>query len=150
MLKSEKLFFRFLMPLVIVAAFFLLYFSLFSYFNNPHVVNGSVGLGNDYHSTTTRTAIVGVPYGQLTALTGTNAVGGTLGSIVITGANSGQINIYDGTSTQTNSQTGTSTLVVIPASTVAGTYTFDVQFYRGLVIEVIGLAPTTTITYRNN
>lgn len=121
---------------------------------NPNVADGSVALGNEYLSTSTRTAITGVAYSTTTAITANSAVGfatavsGTLGSIVIEGANTGQINIYDGTSTITNTQIGTTTLATIPASAAAGTYTFDTRFRYGLVIEVVGLAPTTTITYR--
>jgi hypothetical protein len=99
-----------------------------------------------YESTTTRTAITGVPYTQLTYI---SQGFGTLGSVVITGANTGVINIYDATSTVTNTQLGTTTLAVIPASMAAGTYTFDVRYNRGLVIEVVGgLAPTSTITWK--
>lgn len=124
-------------------------------FRNPTTAIGSVNLGNDYVSTSTRTAITGIAYSTTTAITANTAVGfatavtGTLGSVVITGANTGQINIYDATSTITNTQIGTTTLATIPASAAAGTYTFDTRFRYGLTIEIVGLAPTSTITYRS-
>ena len=113
--------------------------------NTPLTV-GSVSRFSEYTSTTTKTF-----NGTSLATPSVLVLGpGTLGSITITGANTGVINIYDGTSTVTNKQTGTTTLATIPASTVAGTYTFDSLFTNGLVIEEIGLVPTSTITYRQN
>jgi len=73
-----------------------------------------------YQSTTTR-SIPGssLANGQILSLGQ-----GILGSVVITGAGAGVINLYDATSTITNSQFGTTTLVTIPASAAAGTYVF--------------------------
>lgn len=107
---------------------------------------GSVSQSSEYFATSTKNGVVGTTALANGAILTTGP--GTLGSIVITGANTGVINFYDATSTLTNSQTGTTTLVAIPASLAAGTYTLDVQFSRGLVYEVIGTAPTSTITWR--
>lgn len=113
---------------------------------------GSVEIGNNYLATTT----------AANSLYGANATtdylvrtgGGTFGSLVITGANTGIINIYDATTTSVLKRTGnkaTSTIHIasIPASAAANTFTFDVQFNTGLLIDLdTGLMPTTTITYR--
>ncbi len=131
---------KILLTLSIVLSVFLAVFIS----TKPNQSFGSVGQGGSYHSTTTRafngTAMAN---GQLLQLGP-----GDLGSVVITGAGTGIINIYDATSTITNRQTGTTTLATFPASTAAGTYTFDAQYYNGLVIEVSGSVATSTITYR--
>lgn len=102
--------------------------------------------GNDYYSTTTRAAVTGSPLAGVTIL----RVGvGSLGSVVITGANTGIINIYDGTTTLGHADSATNTLATFPASTAAGTYTLDIGYTKGLIIDIpAGLAPTSTITYR--
>jgi hypothetical protein len=77
---------------------------------------------------------------------------GALGSVVITGAQAGVITIYNATTTNVNFRAGaTSTLPVlasIPASTAAGTYTYDVVATDGIVYETSGTIPTSTITTR--
>lgn len=105
---------------------------------------GSVIQGSEYHSTST--------YSKLgTNLFGVNQTivsnsGGTIGSVIITGAVAGAMKFMDATSTTDVSST---TLFVLPASLAANTYTFDVSFYRGLIVETVsGLVPTSTITYR--
>ena len=75
----------------------------------------------------------------------------TLGSVVITGANTGVVEFLDATTTNVGLRVGTtSTLrkVSIPASTAAGTYTFDIVFVNGLLMDILGLAPTSTVTWR--
>ncbi len=79
----------------------------------------------------------------------------TLGSVVITGAAAGVINIYDATTSNVNLRTGnvpTSTILkaTFPASAAAGTYTFDTTVTNGLYVSILGTMPTTTITYRAN
>lgn len=73
---------------------------------------------------------------------------GTLGSVVITGASTGIINLYDATSTGAHSDYATTTLASFPASTAAGTYTFDAKYIRGLVVELVGTTGTSTITWK--
>jgi len=111
------------------------------------VVLSSVQQGSEYHATSTKNA-VGTSIPNFTVLqTGAS----TLGHVVITGANTGIINIYDATTTNVNLRVGaTSTLQVvnIPASTATGTYQFDSTFYNGILIEHSGSVPTTTITWR--
>jgi hypothetical protein len=78
---------------------------------------------------------------------------GTLGSVVITGAGAGSITLYDATTTDvTKRALATTSLTVVaqlPASTAAGTYTFDANFYKGLAaVWSSTLTGTSTITYR--
>lgn len=113
--------------------------------NKVPTAYASVAYGNDYHSTTTVQAITGVSLPRYSLLQTGN---GTFGSIIITGANTGVINIYDGTTTSNHSDSATTTLASFPASTAAGTYTFDSQYYKGLIVEIIGVAPTSTVTFR--
>ncbi len=102
----------------------------------PLAVQGSTARGSEYQGTTT-----------------VANTGGTLGSVVITGAAAGVINIYDATTSNVNLRTPglsstTQLLATIPASTVAGTYTFDRVFFSGLYVSIVGTTPTTTITFR--
>lgn len=130
---------------ILVGVILMIFCTLWVVLTREPLPLGSVSHSDEYISTTTRNSVTGVALatGQILALGQ-----GTLGSVVITGAGAGTINLYDATSTITNSQYGTTTLVTIPASAAAGTYTFDIQFKRGLVYEFIGTAPTTTITFR--
>ena len=111
---------------------------------------GSTQQGSEYQATTTRSATgVTIPSGFLI-----NNAPGTVGSVVITGATTGTIDLYDIATTTSVLLRGadfpTSTLrhISIPASTVAGTYTFDVAFTKGIYLQVSGTGPTSTITYR--
>ena len=105
---------------------------------------GSVAIANEYRATSTKDYKGTV----LTNLKVLKSESGTLGSVVITGAGAGTINLFDATSTKTNGEWATTSLASIPVSAAAGTYTFDVSFYKGLIVEIIGTAPTSTITYR--
>ena len=110
----------------------------------PDQAESSIIVGNEYNSTTTRNYI-GVAVTNLAVL---KNGAGSLGSVVITGAAAGQVNLYDATSTVTNTLWATTTLATFPLSAAAGTYTFDVTFSKGLLIEVIGATPSSTITWR--
>lgn len=125
----------------------------------PWQAGASVAVGNYYQSTTTPTVA------DLTNLCPARAVGqassttGVLGSIVLTGPNIGNFQIYDATTTVAASRSAdqaTSTLLLadIPAvvlgdATSTGmTYTFDIEFKRGLLIDKVGSTATATISYR--
>ncbi len=119
---------------------------------NPFQVKASVSEGSEYMSTSTAPSSV---YGANTAQTQFLKKGpGTFGSIIITGANTATINIYDATTTDVNKRTGntaSSTILIasIPASAVAGTYTFDARYFWGLTYAADSTAiATATITYR--
>ena len=103
---------------------------------------GSITEGQEYNATSTSSNGAGLP-----ARSVIKTSPGALGSVVITGATTGIINFFDATSTN-HANHATTTIASIPASAAAGTYTFDVAFSRGLLVEVTGVAPTSTITWR--
>ena len=107
---------------------------------------GSVAIGNEYHATTTYSKLGTPLFGVNQTLVSNTS--GTLGSVVITGAVAGSMKFMDATSTTDVSST---TIMVFPASAAANTYTVDLTFFRGLIVEsTSALLPTTTITYRSN
>lgn len=123
----------------------------FVLFQGSREAYGSVNDTAEYTATTTAsnanaygTTIIG------STVVATSSI--TLGSVVITGANTAVWNIYDATTTDvTKRKLATSSLLIatFPASIVAGTYTFDVRLKDGLLIDVqSGTMPTTTITTR--
>lgn len=116
--------------------------------SNKQVLSiGSVSRANEYLSTTTK-PYFGSPIADPTTLCQT---GGVLGSVIITGANTGVMNFYDATTTASHADHATTTIATIPASAAAGTYTFDVATVRGLVYDLdSGITATSTITYRCN
>lgn len=77
---------------------------------------------------------------------------GTLGSVVLTGANTGEIYLYDATTTNNNLRKGTATSSITIAhfdsSATVGNYDFNSVLNNGLIVEVVGTAPTTTITFK--
>ncbi len=109
----------------------------------------SINAGQSYSGTTTYNG-AGAPSvaKDIILKTGT----GTFGSVVITGAVAGTITVYDGTSTNPALTTlaASSTIATFPASTAAGTYTFDKAFYNGLIVSFSSATalPTSTITWR--
>lgn len=117
---------------------------------NPRGALGSVYIGNEYLATSTSATSV---YGAFTASRVIVSGPSAFGSVIITGANTGTLNFYNATTSNVDLRTGnkaTSTILIasFPASTAAGTYTFDVQVTDGLFIDILGLAATSTITYR--
>ena len=113
---------------------------------------GSISDDQGYNATSTAGNVV---FGA--TITGDKLVKtgyGQLGSVVVTGANTGIVNFYNATTSNVLARTGnpaTSTILLasLPASAAAATYTFDVSFTTGLLVELeAGTMPTTTITYR--
>jgi len=109
-------------------------------------VLGSVQQGSEYHS---------VAFGDMAAgASGQLVTGhGVLGSLVVTGANTGSIDVYNVTTTDIGLRAAaltTSTVLIasFPASLAAGTYTLDINAYQGIFVEVTGDAPTSTLTWR--
>lgn len=114
--------------------------------------DASVVTGSEYYATTTAASAV---YGSTISASRAIKNGyGSIGSVVITGAAAGVINIYDATTTDVSKRTGNTAtssilLVSLPASLAAGTYTFDLTFNSGLYVDlIVGTMPTSTITYR--
>lgn len=128
----------------LMLATFLLMFAIFD--GQSKIASGSVTDGQGYMGTTTST-------GTFTSPSTVRTGAGIFGSVVITGAATGIVNIYDATTTNISlraASKATSTLVLatFPASAAAGTYTFDRNFNDGLIIDVIGTSPTTTVTWK--
>ena len=105
---------------------------------------GSVNQGNSYMATTTYN-FGSQSIGSYKVLKNGN---GELGSVIITNSTAGSFNLYDATSTNHGGHATTS-LASISASLAAGTYTFDVAFSRGLLVEFQSTnVASGTITYR--
>lgn len=109
---------------------------------------GSVTGGNEYHATTT-------PTGNESWSDRTLKVGqGALGSVIVTKAGSIDFVLYNATSTgavanDSRFNKSLKQLARIPENLAAGTYTFDVTFTDGLVMDVLqGTTGTSTITFR--
>lgn len=142
MTAAEKAF----ITLAIVVAGFL----GFMWLTQAPVALGSNIQGNDYIATST------AANGSLGAFTTTRVLKtgqGSLAQYNITGANTGIVNFYNATTTSVLLRTGakaTSTILIasFPASTAAGTYMFDAEYTDGLLIEITGSAPTSTVSYR--
>lgn len=118
----------------------------------PRGALGSIYPGGEYLATSTAASNV---YGA--TITGDKLIKtgtGALGSVIITGANTGIVNFYNATTSNVSARTGnvaTSTILLasFPASAAAGTYTFDIEYTTGLLVELeTGLMATSTIVYR--
>lgn len=119
----------------------------------PDKVRGSVIQGSEYHSTSTKNAYTGAT--GVADLAVLQDVPGTLGSVVITGAGTSPFCLFDATTTNKNFRNGkaTSTIACFASATAVGTYTYDVIFYDGLILDydilgVTGSLATSTITWR--
>jgi len=124
---------------------------LFSFYNETRIAQGATIQGNDYQATTTAASSV---YGSFTASRLIKTGYGSLGTVIITGANTGIMNFYDATTTditkRTNNTSSSSILLAsIPASAAAGDYVFDIALSYGLYVDLVsGNMPTTTIAFR--
>lgn len=109
-------------------------------------VEASTIQGSDYNATTTFAA--SAPNERLIK-TGS----GSLGSVVITGKNTGLMTLYNATTSNVNLRTGnkaTSTIMLVdyPTNAPEGNYVFDIQFTDGLLLVTTTGVATSTITYR--
>jgi len=143
----------------IILAMLLSAFALFTLINSSNTALGSVGFGDDYTSTTTTSA-----FASGTAPFVISNHTGSLASIIIAsssaqlGAGLSLIRVYDHTSAtgtmpygaSAGTNVATSTLLFsMPANSAAGTYTFDLQVRRGIVLDVpAGFVGNWVITYR--
>ena len=133
--------------LIIVAILFV-GFSLNNKIENIEIPVGSVSVSDEYISTMT-----GEDSGfGATVSTNLKPAPGVLGSVTITGTATGELIFYNSTTSDVTLRAGaTSTLPIlahIPASLAVGTYVFDIEANIGLIVEVLGTQPTTTVTYR--
>jgi hypothetical protein len=113
------------------------------------VGRGSVTFGNEYFSTTSSAWLT-----RANPIT-LKSAGGALGQVVVLGTPTGFThNFYNATTSDVNKRTGnkaTSTILLtsIPLTATVGTYTFDLVFSDGLLLETVGTAAgTTTIMWR--
>lgn len=115
--------------------------TLFILMQKPWNVGASVTQGQEYFATSTGSTTFAnfrviqapnalTPVGTRVA----TSVPTVLGSVVIT-APGGKFCLYDATSTRSNGEWATSTIACFAASTAAGTYTFDAQFQKGILLE---------------
>jgi len=121
-----------------------------SFLGNNQVVLGSIDGEAGYQATTTCPTGCG---GGFTGLGLVKTGGGMLGSVVVTGYNTGRFALYNATTSDVNRRTGnkaTSTILIadFPLGTGTTTYPFDVNFTDGLLISGSGNLPTSTITYK--
>jgi len=109
----------------------------------PKLNLGSSSVGNDYYATTTDTNFTAS--GQLL-----KKGPGTLGSVVVTLGSAAGLEFYDATTTSSHSNHATTSLALFKTTATAGTYTFDVEFTRGLVVVTTGAVgvASTSITFR--
>ena len=137
--------------------FIALLFVLVSVFNKqPLIVSGNGSDSEGNYSTSTR-QFNGTALGILTSLkSGGSTLAkapGILTSVIITGAGAGQINFFNATTSDINKRTNnlataTIFMATIPASAAAGDYQLDASFDTGLLMEIIGTAPTSTIVWK--
>lgn len=102
----------------------------------------SVVAGNEYNSTTTSATF----QNHNVLKTGW----GSLAQVTITGTNPGTVTLYDATTTNSALRTKPATTTIANFQTTAtpGTYTFDVVFNDGLLVDFGGGTGSTTIMWR--
>ena len=86
---------------------------------------GSVSVGSEYNATTTADMTAGA---FATIISDAQA---TLGSIVVASSSAGTLQVWNATSTTDVSST---TVTTLKASIGEGTYTFDLNLSRGLIV----------------
>lgn len=126
--------------------------TIFALSLSDRAVLGSVRVGDQYQSTSTpaladATNLCPARVGMASSTTG------VLGSVVITASGTGLLAIYDATTTDNTKRVSaaTSSLILVDfpnASPTVGTYTLDVEFKRGLLVDYTTNTSSTTITYR--
>ena len=138
-----------IVPVVLLLA--IVFLGLFITLEKEPIAIGSVSQGSAYNATSTASGEV---FGAFTGDQLLKTGWGVLGSVVVSGAETGIVNFYNATTSNVEARTGnttTSTILMfsMPASLAAGTYTVDSVFTTGLLVELeSGVMPTTTITYR--
>jgi len=110
---------------------------------NP--IGGSIGNEPFMATSTGETA-------EISAISTLKGSWGTLGSVVITGSNSGEIYLYDATTTNNTLRasvaTSSITIAHFDSSPTVGNYDFNMVFNNGLVLELTGTQSTTTVTFK--
>ena len=128
----------------------------------PLEAYGSVNVANEYLATSTGST----SFANYRVIQGPSGIGalspaGTrvatsavtaLGSVTITNTGA-KFCLYDATSTATNGEWATTTIACFKASAPEGTYTFDAEFKKGILLEqqsspTVSSWASTTIMYR--
>ena len=130
----------------LVIAGLLVVATLFALSFRSERAQGSVMQFSEYQATSTKDQL-GNTIADLNVISSTQ---GTLGSVVITGANTGTFILYDATTTDATQRTNTATTVLaaFPTNTAANTYTFDIIFKYGMILDYVTNMATATITWR--
>ena len=110
---------------------------------------GGIQTGEEYVATSTRN-FNGVAMSNLQVI---REGYGSVGELTITGATAGTINLFNATTSNVNLRTGnkaTSTILIatFPNSTAANTYQINSRFTDGLMVELLGTVPTSTLTVK--
>lgn len=120
-------------------------------FDTSLPVQASINQGSEYLATSTGQYSAN---GEITSgIVSLKTNYGSLGSVVITGDNTGMLHFYDATTSDVSKRTGnkpttTIHIATIAASAAENTYVFDAVVAQGLLMVVSGTAPTSTVTYR--
>ena len=133
-------------PVLYAIAILSCFLSVYLLFSQSLKVEASSVQGNDYTATTTFAL-------SATAERLLKTGPGSLGSVVITGKNTGLMTFYNATTSNVNNRTGqkaTTTILIadFPTNAPEGTYTFDSIVTDGLLLVASGNTATSTITYR--
>lgn len=106
------------------------------------VALGSVESGSEYNANNITSTDVGS--------SSVKTIAGTLGSIVVSSSSVSVVNIYQVSSSTAPTATSSNTLLFsFPAGVDEGTYTYDVGFGGGLLIDVLpGFNGNYVMTYR--
>ena len=136
----------------------MLFATIFLLVQRPWQVGASVTVGNQYQSTTTPTVAdqtnLCPKFGSNPNNVGSSTTG-ILGSVNVQLTGTGNLSIYDATTSDVTlrAPAATSSLLLadFPISPTAGSYHYDIEFKRGLLIDYnntgTGVA-STTISYR--
>lgn len=123
---------------------------VYMFVSNMQLAVAGVQQGDEYQATTTTSTMSGTFDGLEVLKTGQ----GSLGTVIITGANTGGLVFFDATTTDITKRAAskaTSSIAIaeIPVSLAAGTYVFDAEFTDGLtIVRLSGSGPTSTVTWR--
>ena len=139
---------------LIVIAFVFVLSALSVLWQKPWEVKGSVAVGNQYQSTTTPNVADITNLCPPAAFAVSSSTTGVLGSVNVLLSGAGTLTIYDATTTDSTlrNPAATSSLILadFPVSPTVGSYHFDVEFKRGLLVDYSSsdLVSSTTISYR--
>ena len=133
---------------IFAVAFLIAVIGVFSIiWQRPDISLGSVMPAGEYMATTTTGMKSSGHVSVVADVSGnSNLLPSTLGSIIVASSSATSFTIWNATSTTDVSST---TVAVIKASVAEGTYTFDTELTRGLiVVKPAGFNGSYVVTYR--